>query len=566
MVFTAQGFYRNHVSLLAVTCGKVSDETLNLDVSEVQLRYLIPELVSSGCLEVIVLKNPDVNEFKRVLKASQFNFVYLQGLQFEDSEEVAPLILGDIDLSDPEALCSAFGSALPTTSRFIWRYQTQKKQQRHSNQREFPVIYWKNVLSHYEMTHFCQALFSVMQSSCSHTWDAFQFAHASFRLYCLKNEKAYMESSGPRLLGDPPKIDIVQPDTGAPDEEESVEGISSVKIYDDDVKIRVLVCGFKHIMDAAVLENLEDGIYSLLSIEIRGSRLHNRTSAPPLPLQAGTISWGVVTMRCDFSTCSSAHISLLVSQTCFNDQVLKQLAPDISYQSLVALGIASIQGVPVASFEKEDADRLLFLSSRLNEELEQNNFTLSICPGWLKPPLPMRKVSETTTSNLTYVNGGNNNKKRVANVDPMRPIPRARSHKIAPFYGFLPENERHDGVQAKASHSAIQMKNNSVGPSISHRRLSGNSLQSQQIISLNPLPLKKHRCGRSPIQVCSEEEFLRDVMQFLIVRGYNRLVPQGGLAKFPDVVLNAKRLDLFNLYKEVVSRGGFHVGNGINWK
>lgn len=48
-----------------------------------------------------------------------------------------------------------------------------------------------------------------------------------------------------------------------------------------------------------------------------------------------------------------------------------------------------------------------------------------------------------------------------------------------------------------------------------------------------------------------QEEFLRDVMQFLTLRGHNRLVPQGGLAKFPDVVLNAKRLDLFNLYKEV---------------
>ena len=46
-------------------------------------------------------------------------------------------------------------------------------------------------------------------------------------------------------------------------------------------------------------------------------------SAPPPPLQAGTFSRGVVTMRCDLSTCSSAHISLLVSgsaQTCFNDQ------------------------------------------------------------------------------------------------------------------------------------------------------------------------------------------------------------------------------------------------------
>lgn len=47
-------------------------------------------------------------------------------------------------------------------------------------------------------------------------------------------------------------------------------------------------------------------------------------SAPPPPLQAAAFSRGVVTMRCDISTCSAAHISLLVSgsaHTCFNDQV-----------------------------------------------------------------------------------------------------------------------------------------------------------------------------------------------------------------------------------------------------
>lgn len=47
-------------------------------------------------------------------------------------------------------------------------------------------------------------------------------------------------------------------------------------------------------------------------------------SAAPPPLQAGSFTRGVVTMRCDITTCSSAHISLLVSgsaQTCFDDQV-----------------------------------------------------------------------------------------------------------------------------------------------------------------------------------------------------------------------------------------------------
>lgn len=55
-------------------------------------------------------------------------------------------------------------------------------------------------------------------------------------------------------------------------------------------------------------------------------------SAPPPPLQAGTFSRGVVTMRCDLSTCSSAHISLLVSgsaQTCLNDQAMIHYPYDV---------------------------------------------------------------------------------------------------------------------------------------------------------------------------------------------------------------------------------------------
>ena len=69
--------------------------------------------------------------------------------------------------------------------------------------------------------------------------------------------------------------------------------------------------------------------------------LFNVFSAPLPPLQAGTFSRGVVTMRCDVSTCSSAHISLLVSgsaQTCFDDQViLKDLCGKILVLGAVQL-------------------------------------------------------------------------------------------------------------------------------------------------------------------------------------------------------------------------------------
>ncbi|KAL5783589.1 hypothetical protein ACOSP7_008618 [Xanthoceras sorbifolium] len=637
MMFHAQGSSRNHCSLLAVFCGKFTDDKQKEASSDDNPKYSFPELTSSGRLEVQVLSNPSTDEFRRNFESSEPNIVYLQGERTDDCEEIGSLVWGNVDLSTPEALCGLFGSTLPTTVYLEIPNGEKMAEALHSKGVPY-VIYWKNTFSCYAACHFRQALLSVVQSSCSHTWDAFQLAHASFRLYCIRNNN-FMPSnsqkvgskSGPHLLGDPPKIDIALPEVDVQEEENSQENspenLPSIKIYDDDVSMRFLVCGVPCTLDACLLGSLEDGLSALLNIEIRGSKLHNRTSAPPPPLQAGTFSRGVVTMRCDLSTCSSAHISLLVSgsaQTCFNDQhlenhikneliensqlvhalptceeskmpsseprksasiacgasvfevcmkvpswasqVLRQLAPDVSYRSFVMLGIASIQGLSVASFEKDDAERLLFFCTRQGNKLHPENFVLIRPPSWLTPPAPSRKRFESCreTKAMEGENGGNFRQK--LNVAAMRPIPHTRRHKMLPFSGFS-EAERYDGDQVKPNLPVVPVKHGIVGATpVAHRKSSSSSFQAQQIISLNPLPLKKHGCGRAPIQVCSEEEFLRDVMQFLILRGHTRLVPQGGLAEFPDAILNAKRLDLFNLYREVVSRGGFHVGNGINWK
>ena len=48
-----------------------------------------------------------------------------------------------------------------------------------------------------------------------------------------------------------------------------------------------------------------------------------------------------------------------------------------------------------------------------------------------------------------------------------------------------------------------------------------------------------------------QEEFKKDVMQFLVSRGHGRLAASTDVETFPDAVLNGKRLDLYNLYKEV---------------
>ncbi|TYH61004.1 hypothetical protein ES332_D07G019700v1 [Gossypium tomentosum] len=634
MMFSAQGSSRNHCSLLAVLCGgKVSDNKQKQPVSDYKPRYPFPELSSSGRLEVQLLNNPSIDEFRRVLESFEPNIVYLQGEQIVDGEEIGSLVLGDVDLSTPEALCGVFGSTFPTTVYLEIPNGVKLAEGLHSKGVPY-VIYWKNTFSRYAACHFRQALLSVIQSSCSHTWDAFQFARASFRLYCVRNNNIFSSNSqkqsikpGPHLLGEPSKIDVSQPEVDMQEEEGSPENLPAVKIYDDDVTMRFLVCGSPCTLDAVLLGSLEDGLNALLSIEIRGSKLHNRASAPPPPLQAGTFSRGVVTMRCDFSTCSSAHISLLVSgsaQTCFNDQllenhiknelieksqlvhaqssseesklpsfeprrstsiacgasvfevcmkvptwasqVLRQLAPDVSYRSLVMLGIASIQGLSVASFEKDDAERLLFFCKKLSKDPLLGSSLIARTPSWLVPPAPSRKRPEpykdTKSLNCIIMEGVKGLTRPKINVAAMRPIPHTHRHKMLPFSGFS-EAERYDGDQGKVNLPVAPVKQTAP---VTHRKALSSSFQAQQIISLNPLPLKKHGCGRAPIQVCSEEEFLRDVMQFLIFRGHTRLVPQGGLAEFPDAILNAKRLDLFNLYREVVSRGGFNVGNGINWK
>ncbi|XP_060172961.1 AT-rich interactive domain-containing protein 4 [Lycium barbarum] len=658
-MFHNQGASRQSCSLLAVVCGRTADYDQKPDVHDGKPRYCFPELVSSGRLEVQVLKSPSADEFRKVLDSSQPNIVYLQGERLSN-DEVGSLVWGGVDLSSVEAISGLFSTTLPTAVYLEIPNGEKLAEALHAKGIPY-VMYWKSAFSCYAASHFRHAFLCVAQSSSCHVWDAFQLAHASFRLYCVRNNLVLPEMSqqasgklGPHLLGDPPKIDVPSPEAGPEDDEESnSDALPAIKIYDDDVNMRFLVCGLPCSLDECLLGSIADGLNALLSIEMRGGKLHNRVSALPPPLQAGTFSRGVVTMRCDLSTSSSAHISLLVSgsaQTCFDDQllenhikseiienstlihalpsdeenrlpisqprrsmsvacgsevfevcmkvpmwasqVLRQLAPDVSYRSLVALGIASIQGLAVASFEKDDAERLLFFCTKQRKDRAFGNFKIGNPPAWLRPPAPSRKRSNfyQETSHI-FQNGlapenhlavKEEKESRLGNgvatplvtarqkrkVAAMRPIPHVRHQKMLPFSGISELgslDENHVKPNLPIIPSSTKGSNVGVTPA-AHRKAASSSHQAKQIISLNPLPLKKHGCGRSPIHVCSEEEFLKDVMQFLILRGHTRLIPQGGLAEFPDAILNAKRLDLFNLYREVVSRGGFHVGNGINWK
>lgn len=100
------------------------------------------------------------------------------------------------------------------------------------------------------MISFIYQFFSC--SSISHTWDAFQLAHASFRLFCVRNNyvlpfNAQQKASGklgPRLSGDAPKINI--PKEVGTDEKEDMEtpdAFPAIKVYNDNVDVRFLICG-----------------------------------------------------------------------------------------------------------------------------------------------------------------------------------------------------------------------------------------------------------------------------------------------------------------------------------
>ena len=94
-------------------------------------------------------------------------------------------------------------------------------------------------------------LFTLFCSSSTHTWDAFHLARASFEFYCVQNNQVLLADShdadsemGPHLLGNCLKINVEPPEVAEEDDEESASGsLPAIKIHDDEVNLRFLVCG-----------------------------------------------------------------------------------------------------------------------------------------------------------------------------------------------------------------------------------------------------------------------------------------------------------------------------------
>lgn len=100
------------------------------------------------------------------------------------------------------------------------------------------------------------------------------------------------------------------------------------------------------------------------------------------------------------------------------------------------------------------------------------------------------------------------NKKR-PRLSAMNPVPRVRQCVMLPF----PKSHRdlcaNDGKHVKSNLPVVSSaRYTPPAPVTAHKKASSHSFRAHQMISLNPLPFKKHGCDRPPIQICSEVSFL----------------------------------------------------------
>lgn len=214
-------------------------------------------------------------------------------------------------------------------------------------------------------------------------------------------------------------------------------------------------------------------------------------------------------------------------------QVLKQLASETSYRTFVALGVATIQGSSVASFDKDDSERLLFFGTRETKNLYLQNAILNGPPSWLRPPTPSQKrslyCSDVRPDLLSVVHeykspmteASESNGREIGalefsdlSVEPvrkkvivaaLRPIPHVHHHGLLPFQ-MTHKVDGYNGDQGKTNlPSAPVSRYKHVGSApVSKKKPLSSSNNAREFVRLNPLPLRKHGCDRSPVQVCSE--------------------------------------------------------------
>lgn len=625
------------------------------------------DFVTAGQLEVHVLDIPTKAELKQKVEVLEPDIVYFVGECTEGTDDVGSLELADGVIS-ADGIATLFGDKSPEL--VCLEVCAASKLGEALRSKGVPIIvYWKGSITCAWVAQFRQAFLAVLRSSSGQIWSACQLAKAAFRFqrgiakaHGVSDSSSRSSNMSPVILGHaPPKIPEAPRIKDSAEVEGSPSMLFKVQIYDEDMDMPLLIIAETHGQDNAAFGALEDGLNTLLMVEITGMRLLHRVSASSTPSNMPPPARGVVTMRCDLCTTACARISLLVAgsaQSCFDDQVLeysikkdlleksklvtslmgpgespvtdmrksaaiacgasvmevrfrspswaiqvlRQLAREVSFRSLAMLGVAGIQGYPIAAVLKEDVDRFCALRSpsvrKNTAESIHNSGHVDQFPSWFTPPVPSKKRRLGDLNGASHITSSSDESTSCSDIGKdsspdlpktscaascssmaaMKPVPHVQPSRDMPYAGAVLAGAHNtwsmkvslpNGTGVRLTRPNLNtgaLAPTSTALPVPHRGQNVRAPSPIQMLSLNPIPMKKHGCNRRPMHECSEDEFRKDVMQFLISRGHGRLVPSTDVESFPDAVLNGKRLDLYNLYREVVSRGGFHVGNGINWK
>jgi hypothetical protein len=187
------------------------------------------------------------------------------------------------------------------------------------------------------------------------------------------------------------------------------------------------------------------------------------------------------------------------------------LAYEPTHHTLVALGVASFQGISVAAFERQDSDRLLFFCSQNKTKGQDEKSLLSAPPTWSAP-----LVRKRAQSGLDSEAGPSNKRMKFSSL---RPIPHSQKQRMVPFVGVRETEMLHDLASTQtevANPVPVKPEPVHVNP-IRPRKPASTSLHAREIISLNSMPVKKHQCDRNPIRACSEVcTFSDELVHFIL--------------------------------------------------
>eukprot|EP00210_Caulerpa_lentillifera_P002749 g2628.t1 len=357
-----------------------------------------------------------------------------------------------------------------------------------------------------------------------------------------------------------------------------VEGWEEALLLAPKAELRVLICGDSSTINVTRLTALGEALRALLVIEMRTLTVTNITRCERVPSNL-SINSGAV--RCHIKTASGIEsvvvlggppsvltnqhlvqhalrqtltvdslclqfrlpspslpatvarssafvaggtpvVDALIHTSVWTVQVLRGLAQSDGYRGLVALGIAGVGGNALVHFRQTDTVRYnTIVTGMQNEAL--------IAPQGDPPSSILDdKMIPEPLSNVKMELGGHG----------------------------VNEDSDLDLVEELDTDFAFNMETEAELDDVSKTSTDQLFLQMPTLADID------FQSTRPPLNRCTESEFYEDLVAFLQTRRGKVLDKD----KFPEAVLNGVQLDLFNLYKEVVSRGGFRVGNGINWK